>query len=158
MPVTPKACIVDTNVIVSGLIGADPNGPPARILDAMLDGDLLYLMSADLLTEYSSVLRRPRLVRFHGRTDDEIDRLLTDLIANALWREPITSVDAPDTGDTHLWTLLASHPQGQLVTGDRLLLNNPLRGASVISPRRFVDTFLSPKETPSRSIGPDTVG
>ena len=75
---TPKACIIDTNVIVSGLIGADSNSPPARILDAMLDGDLLYLMSDDLLNEYSSVLRRPRLVRPHGRTDDEIDRLLTD--------------------------------------------------------------------------------
>ncbi len=76
---TPKACIIDTNVIVSGLIGADSSSPPARILDAMLDGDLLYLMSDDLLNEYSSVLRRPRLVRLHGRTDDEIDRLLTDL-------------------------------------------------------------------------------
>ena len=76
---TPKACIIDTNVIVSGLIGADSNSPPARILDAMLDGDLLYLMSDDLLNEYSSVLRRPRLVRLHGRTDDGIDRLLTDL-------------------------------------------------------------------------------
>ena len=85
---TPKACIVDTNVIVSGLIGADPNGPPARILDAMLDGNLLYLMSADLLT---------------------------------------------------------SHPQGQLITGDRLLLKNPPSDASVISPRRFVDAFLSLK-------------
>ncbi len=143
---TPKACIVDTNVIVSGLIGADSNSPPAQILDAMLDGDLLYLMSDDLLNEYSSVLRRPRLVRLHGRTDDEIDRLLTDLVANAIWREPITSGDAPDTGDDHLWALLASHPQGHLVTGDQLLLDNPPSGASVTSPRRFVDTFLSPKE------------
>ena len=42
---TPKVCLVDTNVIVSGLIGADPNSPPARILDAMLAGDVLYLMS-----------------------------------------------------------------------------------------------------------------
>lgn len=143
---TPKACIIDTNVIVSGLIGADSNSPPARILDAMLDGDLLYLMSDDLLNEYSSVLRRPRLVRLHGRTDDEIDRLLTDLVANAIWREPVASSDAPDTGDDHLWALLASHPQGQLVTGDQLLLDNPPSGVSVTSPRSFVDTFLSPKE------------
>ena len=143
---TPKACIVDTNVIVSGLIGADSNSPPARILDAMLDGDLLYLMSEDLLNEYSSVLRRPRLVRLHGRTDDEIDRLLSDLVANAMWREPIASGNAPDTGDDHLWTLLTSHPQGQLVTGDQILLDNPPSGICVTSPRHFVDTFLSSKE------------
>lgn len=38
----PEACIIDTNVVVSGLIGADPTSPPARILDAMLDRTLLY--------------------------------------------------------------------------------------------------------------------
>ena len=61
---TPKACIVDTNVIVSGLIGADSNSPP----------------------------------------------------------------------------------QGQLVTGDQLLLDNPPSGICVTSPRHFMDTFLSSKE------------
>ena len=144
---TPKVCIVDTNVVVSGLLGADSNSHPARILDAMLDGTLLYLMSGDLLNEYSSVLRRPSLVRLHGRTDDEIDRLLAGLVANAMWREPAVKSDAPDPGDAHLWALLASYPQGQLVTGDRLLPENPPGGASVTSPRHFVGTFLSPRES-----------
>ena len=97
---TPKICIVDTNAIVSGLIGADSNSPPARILDAMLDGGILYFMSSNLLDEYSSVLRRPGLVRLHGRTDDEIDRLLAGLVANAMWREPAVKGDAPDPGTT----------------------------------------------------------
>ena len=81
---TPKVCIVDTNVIVSGLLGADSNSPPTRILDAMLTGTLLHLMSEDLLDEYSYVPRRPGLVRLHGWTDDEIDRLLAGLVANAM--------------------------------------------------------------------------
>lgn len=144
---TPRVCIVDTNVIVSGLLGADSNSPPARVLDAMLDGTLLYLMSSDLLSEYSSVLRRPGLVRLHGRTDDEIDRLLAGLVANAMWREPAVKGDAPDPGDDHLWALLASYPRGELVTGDRLLLENPPGGASVTSPRHFVGTFFSPRES-----------
>lgn len=142
-----KVCLVDTNVIVSGLIGADPNSPPARILDAMLAGDVLYLMSEGLLDEYASVLRRPNLVRLHGRTDDEIDVILSELVANAIWREPVAGGDAPDTGDNHLWALLASHPPGLLVTGDRLLVENPPSGTHAISPRHFVDTFLSPKKT-----------
>ena len=143
---TPKVRIVDTNVIVSGLIGADSNSPPARILDAMLDGTLLYVMSDDLLDEYSSVLRRSGLVRLHGRTDEEIDRLLAGLVANAMWREPAIRGDAPDPGDDHLWALLASYPQGQLVTGDRLLLENPPSGTSVVSPRHFVGAFLALRE------------
>ena len=141
----PGLCIVDTNVVVSGLIGTG-SGPPARILRAVLGGDLPYLMSSDLLGEYSTVLRRPNLVRSHGRTNEEIDRLLADLVANAMWRDPVVSDIAPDAGDSHLWDLLASFPQSLLVTGDRLLIENPPSGGSVISARRFADTFLSSEE------------
>ena len=137
--------LVDTNVIVSGVIGSTA-GPPARILRAMLGGRVPYLMSGDLLQEYASVLRRPKLARLHGRAKEEIDRLLADLVANAMWREPVASDVAPDAGDNHLWALLASHPQALLVTGDRLLAANPPSGASVISPRHFVDTFLPSRE------------
>ena len=70
----------------------------------------------------------------------------TDLVANAIWREPVASGDAPSAGDAHLWALLAAHPQAQLVTGDRLLIENPPNNTSVTSPRRFVDRFLSPKK------------
>ena len=142
---TPEVCVVDTNVIVSGLIGADPNSPPARILDAMLDGGFIYLMSDELLSEYSCVLHRPGLVRLHGLTGEELDRLLADVVANAMWRAPAAAGNAPDTGDQHLWALLASHPQGRLVTGDRLLLENPPGSVSVISPRSFADSFLPQK-------------
>ena len=142
-----RLCVVDTNVIVSGLIGEDSNTPPSRILDAMLSGEVTYLMSSELLDEYLTVLRRPRLVRFHGLTEEELDRLLTDLVANGVWREPSgepkSSGGAPDAGDSHLWALLASYPQALLITGDRLLLEKPPRDASVIPPRRFVETFLA---------------
>lgn len=141
-----KVFIIDTNVIVSSVIAADSDSPPARILEAMLGGDMPYLMSDALLREYSSVLRRPRLTRRHERTDDEIDHLLGDLTVNAMWREPSDSDDAPDPGDAHLWALLASHPRSQLVTGDRLLMENPPSGFSVISPRDFVNTVLFPQD------------
>ena len=136
-------CVVDTNIVVSGLIGADRSTPPARILNAMLDGTLLYVMSGDLLDEYSSVLRRPALVRLHRCTDDEIDRMLARLVANSMWREPAVDGDAPDSGDDHLWALLATFPQAVLVTGDVLLLDNPPSSAAVVSARDLVN-MISP--------------
>lgn len=142
----PTICIVDTNVIVSGFMGQHSNSPLERILDAMLDGSLLYVMSGQLLDEYSSVLRRPQIARRHGETDDMIDRLLTHLVANAIWREPSVTVNAPDRGDDHLWALLATWPHAVLVTGDRLLLDNPPAGTSVVSSREFVDAFLPSPE------------
>ena len=137
-----RICVVDTNVVVSGLIVADSSSPPARILNAMIDGSLMYLMSPELLDEYAAVLGRPALVRIHGRTRDELDRLLIELVANSIWREPTATTGAPDPGDNHLWAFLASEPNAQLVTGDRLLLANPPSGVSVVSPRGLVDTFL----------------
>ncbi len=139
-------CVVDTNIVVSGLIGADRSSPPARILDAMLDGNLLYLMSGDLLDEYSSMLRRPALARLHQCTDDDIDRVLACLVANSMWRQPTVVGDAPDAGDDHLWALLATFPQALLVTGDRLLLDNPPRDATAISARDFVDMISPARE------------
>ncbi len=126
---------MDTNVVVSGMMSVDRGSPPARILGAMLDGRLLYLMSGALLSEYSAVLRRPGVARFHQRTDEEIDRLLTVLAANAIWRQPTGTDPASDSGDNHLWALLASQPNSRLITGDRRLLENPPRPGTVLTPR-----------------------
>ena len=122
-------------MVVSGTISADPASPPARILDAMLDGRLIYLMSGSLFAEYSDVLRRPAIARLHRLSDDEVDRLLTVLAANAMWRGTTTAPPAPDVGDNHLWALLASWPESGLVTGDRRLLDDPPRFGVVLTPR-----------------------
>ena len=107
----------------------------------MLSGGILYLMSAALLNEYATVLRRPKLVRLHGLSDKEIDSLLTELVANAIWREPSAPSNAPDPG---VWALLSSEKECMLVTGDRLLVENPPSSSSVISARGFLDFYLPP--------------
>ena len=43
--------VVDTNVVVAALLTADAAAPPARILDGMLGGRFLYLLSPALLAE-----------------------------------------------------------------------------------------------------------
>ncbi|MCP4431553.1 MAG: putative toxin-antitoxin system toxin component, PIN family [Gammaproteobacteria bacterium] len=128
-----QAFIVDTNVVVAGLITNDGESPVAQILDGMLVGSIIYLLSPDLLFEYRAVLSRPRIKIIHKLSDNEIDELLTELIANAVWREPSAKVTAPDPGDNHLWSLLAYQPNTTLVTGDKLLLNNPPDFAQVLS-------------------------
>ena len=143
MPAEPITYVIDTNIVAAGLITADADSPTALILDAMLSGEIMYFLSEDLLNEYSAVLRRPKLSRLHKLNDDDIDALLTEVVANAIWREPATSEQAPDPGDSHLWALLASHSGSVLVTGDRLLLENPPDEHSVISARGLVDSYLS---------------
>ena len=134
-----KPAVVDTNIIIAGLITADAASPTAGILDSMLKGEIPYLMSEELLFEYASVLRRPKLVNLHQLTETEIDTLLAEIVVNALWREPDSTEEAPDTGDNHLWRLLASQAGSILVTGDRLLAENPPAAHAVISARRYAD-------------------
>jgi len=140
---SPTVFVVDTNVLVAGLITGSSHSPVASVLDAMLSGTLIFLSSPALLDEYRSVLRRPKLATLHGLTEAQIDQLLAELTANAVWREPKQGSPAPDPGDDHLWALLSAYPGSILVTGDRLLLENPPKQSSVISPSTWLNDFVS---------------
>lgn len=93
--------IIDTNVLVAGLITEERSSPTARILDAMLSGTLFYLLSAELLREYRDVVLRPRLSRVHGLNEIEIEQLLSEIAANAIRREALPDKDhtSPDPRD-----------------------------------------------------------
>lgn len=138
---TPSVFVVDTNVVVAGLLTASRDSPVALALDAMLDGSLIFLLSPALLQEYRAVLARPKLAKLHGMKDAQLDQLLIELTANAIWREPAAASPAPDRGDDHLWALLQSYAGSALVTGDRLLLDNPPSPHSVISPATWREDF-----------------
>lgn len=135
--------IIDTNVVAAGLITNHPESPTARVLDAMLSGSLIYLISPDLLNEYCDVLLRPKLVKLHGLRKHEIEHILLEITANAVWREPLEdkNFSSPDPGDSHLWALLASEPASILITGDLLLIENPRPQSSVISSSTWVTAF-----------------
>ena len=135
--------IIDTNVVVAGLITAERQSPTARVLDCTLNGRLFFLLSAPLLREYRDVLLRHRIAHRHGLNETEIEQLLTEITANAIWRESISDAihSAPDPGDAHLWALIASEPTSILITGDRLLIDNPRPQSSIISPRTWAQHF-----------------
>ena len=50
--------VLDTNILVSALIS--PFGPPARVLDMVLGGDIQVAYDDRLLAEYREVLARPK--------------------------------------------------------------------------------------------------
>ena len=53
------AVIVDTNVVVAGLLTKHEASPDARILDGMLGAAFPFVVSEALLAEYRTVLVRP---------------------------------------------------------------------------------------------------
>ncbi len=136
---THALVVVDTNVVVSGMLSADVDSPPARILDAMLEGRFPFVLSVELLAEYRTVLLRPRVAARHGLAADEVDAVLASLAANAVVRAPVKAPEAaPDPGDALLWDLLAATPGAALVTGDNALLDHPPGFATVMTPAALV--------------------
>ena len=136
-----NAVVIDTNVLVAALLTADASSPPAQILNGMLGGLFPYMLSPTLLAEYRAMLLRPAICSRHGLDEEEVDHLLEEIVGGAIWREPVPEIPAPDPGDNHLWALAASHPGTCLVTGDRLLLDNPHPDIIVLSPRQFLTTL-----------------
>jgi putative PIN family toxin of toxin-antitoxin system len=137
--VSVPVAVIDTNVVVSGLLTGEPSAPTRRILDAMLAGRFTYLLSIPLLTEYRAVLLRPRISDRHGLSEHQVDTILQELAAHAAIREPEAQGEVgPDPADAHLWALRREHPGAVLVSGDRALQTAPAPGASVLSPASFV--------------------
>lgn len=54
----PMRLVVDTNVVVSGIINGD--GAPGKIVDAILRGEITVIFSSPILAEYQEVLRRSK--------------------------------------------------------------------------------------------------
>lgn len=133
------AAVIDTNVVVAGLLTARADSPTARILDAMRNGAFPYLLSTALLSEYRAVLLRKKIRSLHRLTEREVDELLIGIAACAIVREPEARTGAPDAKDDHLWSLLQTQPNSVLVTGDQALAKSPPPGSAVLTAREFMD-------------------
>ncbi len=135
---TAEPAVIDTNVVVSGFLTRLAASPTARILDGMLAGGFRFLLSVELLAEYRAVLLRPKIRRRHGLSQTQIDLLLTEIVANGV----VLDIEPPAgrtarKGDDHLWRILAAASSTLLVTGDRRLVERPVGGSRVMTPREF---------------------
>ena len=138
----PPLVIVDTNVVVAGLLSARSESPVVRVLDGMLAAAFPFAISEPLLAEYRAVLRRPSLRKAHGLSLDEVDRILVELAQHGIVLTPRPAPAAPEPGDQHLWELLAARESLVLITGDKLLQQDVAMGTRIVSPAAFVERWL----------------
>ena len=105
--------VVDTNVLVSGLLS--PHGPPGRIVDGLLLGELVPVFDDRILQEYTLVLARPRF-RFDpaqvAAVLDYLERAGEPVVA------PPLAVELPDAGDRPFLEVARHADVSALVTGN----------------------------------------
>lgn len=129
------AVVVDTNILVSGLI--KPQGPPGRVLDLILTDAIQVALDDRILDEYLNVLSRPRF----GFQAEQIEALLDYLeiagmrvVAGTLRPSPL-----PDPSDLPFIEVAVAARAEALITGNQSHFEC-LRGYGipVLAPRDFL--------------------
>lgn len=132
--------VVDTNIIVSGLITTGT--PPAKILDAIRDKKISLLISDEVISEYLQVLEYPHIRKYKKITDEAIGHL-TALFINEAERveilNPITA--SPDANDDKFLPLAVEGQAEFIITGDKadLLSLKEISGIKIITARLVVE-------------------
>ena len=108
---TVPPVVVGTNVVVSAFLTREFSAPPVQILRAMLDAQVRFLLSVDLLAEYREVMLRPAIRKRDGLKPDEVDLILEQLVFNCVWWEAAPTQPGERAHHSRRSTsVLACHP------------------------------------------------
>lgn len=129
--------VLDTNVLVSGLISRD--GPPGKIVQIVAGGDLVVCFESRILAEYREVLSR---AKYHFDAL-EVARLLEQIESEGeeVQTHPLAGRLTDGSDEPFLEVAVASRADF-LVTGNLRHFPARLRhGVAVVSPRTFLDAL-----------------
>jgi putative PIN family toxin of toxin-antitoxin system len=125
--------VLDTNILVSALLS--PFGPPARVLDMVLRGDLRAVTDDRLMAEYREVLARPKF----GFAPEDVATVLAYLETDGerVTARPLPH-ELPDPDDLPFLEV-AMEAEAVLITGNTAHYPETARGGiRVVAPGEFV--------------------
>ena len=126
--------VLDTNVLVSALLGASRMSIPTLVLKAVTDELLIPLYNDEIINEYREVLSRKKFP-----FDPElIETVIRTIIANGLCLERTKVTDGvfPDPKDLVFYEVALSKEDSFLVTGN---LKHFPKKPFVVSPAEMVE-------------------
>ena len=136
--------VLDTNVIVSGVISA--KGPAYEILKAWEEKKIVLLMTQPILEEIQEVLLRPKIRKRHQMTLEEIGDFCAQIEAfSVLIKPPEKSAKVSiDPDDIMFLDCALSGDAEFIVTGDKELLSLEKFGdTTILTPAKFLSVLKS---------------
>jgi uncharacterized protein len=127
--------ILDTNVLISGIFFS---GPPSEILKAWRKGDVQFILSPEIVDEYSRVAK----ILANDFPGIDINSIMTLILTNS---EIIEAPTMPhqvceDPDDDKFLTCALAGKCWVIISGDKHLLKiSGYQGINILSPRIFVD-------------------
>ena len=139
--------LVDTNIVVSGVIAG---GNPGIIIHSWKSNVFTLVTSIFLISELTTVLRRPKIQEYVGINEYIINEILTQMysVADILKNVPVEAVGARvrDPNDAHVLAAALAGNVDYLVTGDAdlLVLDGTLPNGAprIVPPAWFVREVL----------------
>jgi putative PIN family toxin of toxin-antitoxin system len=139
------AAVVDTNVLVAGLLTSSPRSANRKLLDRVRDGDFTLVLSPAALLEIQQVLALPQLRALHHLTDDEIAVFCLGLefAKNArivAGERPVSPSLTRDVTDTKWVALALESDADYLVTNDHRHLHRlrKVGRTRILTPHKFL--------------------
>lgn len=138
---TQRRVVVDPGVLISGFISS--SGTTARLLDAILEGRVVAVVSPRLVRELHSVLLRDKFRRYASleEVDAFVVRLLarSDLVDDPQENPPVSR----DPDDDYLVALARREQDTVIVSGDADLLTLDLPDVDALTPRTVLDALTN---------------
>ena len=107
--------VFDTNVMVSSLMSKRTDSPTVKLLDFVLDGQIVLLYNEEILEEYKEVLHRSKF----EFSENRINAVL-DMVATGLNMERTPSGETfPDADDAVFYEVALSKEGSYVVTGNQ---------------------------------------
>jgi len=126
--------VVDTNIIVSGYLG----GSLEAIIIAWKSGKFTLVVSAAIVDEYLSVLKRPKF-RIENTEIEDFTALLLDKAEFIIPLEQIHAIDSDASDNKFLEAAVTGHAN-LIVSGDAHLLElRTFRDIAIVTAREFVE-------------------
>ena len=127
--------VLDTNVLVSGLL--NPDGAPGRLIDLILGGHHRILYDDRILVEYIDVLARPDL-----KISDDLAKAVIGyfrLSGERITALPLPIDELPDQDDLPFLEVALSREADALITGNaRHFQSQKGHGVKIESPATFI--------------------
>jgi uncharacterized protein len=136
----PLRLVLDTNIVVAGLLW---NGPPRRLLEAAIAGEVELFSSAVLLDELAHTLGYSKFAARIDSFGTSIAALVAQYTALVSLVEPasVPRIVANDADDDHVIAAAVAARAELIVTGDRkhLLPIGSHQGIAIVTAREVVD-------------------
>ncbi len=137
--------VIDTNVLVSGLLNAAGN--PGRVVDGLLLGELVPVVDDRILAEYSEVLSRPAFAFDPANRDGVLEFLRAS--AERVVAPPLALV-LPDPDDAPFLEVAYHANAVALCTGNTRHYPPEARGGvTVLTPAELVARWTASRSTPA---------